>query len=292
MVPAFISTPLGSAESVAQEGYSFAAASPAWGGPSHMTSGASLTLWPCDRSTRQRFQLYSSGIIHLLEETDHDERDEGASTKVKPVRLCMSNANNRNTGHAAQMIDCEADDWVGRWSLQASGRLELLNPPPNHHGDDYDDDTNAADDAGLARGKICLMANPRYSSLMAFVAGGGLPLDLAPCPADSAAGSATDSGSGDDEDEVPRWAWDEQTKALTLLAPFLPAALDRQCVTVGWPFVQAVAGVTPTGDTVTVVTNEASSEVRLTLRAEDGSSLVSAIPPLSLQTYVVGPFPA
>ena len=138
--------------------------------PSPQSDGASLYLWPCDSSSRQRFAFdQATGIVSFLDDDDDDDDGDdsggsefdsdsagsgapeaGGSKAVgsepsgsgvdSGARLCVSNANNRNTGHGAQVVACSAGEWVGRFKLHdgdghdPSGLLELLNPPASDGG--------------------------------------------------------------------------------------------------------------------------------------------------------------
>jgi glucosylceramidase len=248
----------------------FRAATPRDGGHSGVTSGAALNLWPCDYSSRQRLLFNQNGNGKLAlrgAETNSDvgvDNDPGDSVDFS---LCVASANNAVAGFSAQVIDCFADEWVARFApLDRRGRLALLNPPK---------------DGEFGDTPLCLTALPQYSEVMSSSGGG--PIALQPCSMDDENASVEGAGVA----AFQSWNYNPIDQALTSLAPNHSADSTAHCVTAGWPFVAAVAGVTPSGDAVTVMVNEASSEVSISLDLDDGTKVLSVIPPKSIQSFIV-----
>jgi len=262
------------------------------GGPSKVVSGAALTTWPCDKSSRQRFYLPHApeeegsttsttpgawlGALQLADDETWGEagaselnlKDHNSDAAVfpdtprpdAPLKLCVSNANNAATGKPAQVLDCSAGEWVGQfaWPPGGSGQLRLQNPPPS-------EDPQPA---------LCLGAVPAYSELMTHSGGG--PVTLAPC-------------ASEEEDASlwahQKWTYSKASQSVVSMAPL--ASGGGQCLTASWPFLQAVVGVTPKGATVAVVVNEASVAMDVKLAMEDGTSINAKLPRESIQTFMV-----
>lgn len=288
-----------------------------FGGPSKVVSGAAVTTWPCDGSSRQRFSLAraaqsasgadsgawrgplqlagaetwaDAGVDQNLAASNSDAAAFPATpSAAAALTLCVANANNAATGQPAQVIDCSAGEWVAHFSLPpgGAGQLRLQNPPLGSYPE------------GAPAPVLCLSAVPAYAGLMAH--GGGGPVALAPCAvAPGASDAAPDDGAAradddDDDGALPdadasawahqQWGYAKASLQVTSLAPARSGG--GQCLTAGWPFVQAVAGVTPQGATVAVVVNEAAVPVRVTLALEDGANIAAELPPQSIQTFVV-----
>ena len=58
------------------------------------------------------------------------------------------------------------------------------------------------------------------------------------------------------------------------------------CLTAGWPFLQATAFVTPSGEKSVVVMNEAPLETLLVFVDKRDGYMYSSVPAKSIQTYV------
>jgi hypothetical protein len=75
-----------------------------YGGPTHMPNGATLALWPCDGSSRQRFSLDDKKLV--VEKTQR-QRDVGVEVgngdPEAMLKLCVSNVNNAVGGSSAQV---------------------------------------------------------------------------------------------------------------------------------------------------------------------------------------------
>jgi len=249
----------------------FSTASPIHGGHSRIASGAALSLWPCDSSSRQRFAFNKNGDGKLSLNDVETKSDVGVADNDAGalLGLCVASANNAVAGYSAQVIDCDADEWVARFApVDQKGRLTVLNPP---EGGQFGDTP------------LCLTALPQYLELMSRSGGG--PVALAPCDEEG-----YDKGSVDGENlsAFQRWNYDPSSHLLTSLAATHPAASVGHCITAGWPFVSAVAGVTPSGSAVAVVVNEASSEVAVALTLDDGTEVIGSLPPNSIETFIIG----
>jgi len=278
------------------------------GGPSKVVSGAALTTWPCDGSSRQRFSLPRAadtegarlGALQLADDETWGEagaaepnlKDHNSDAAVfpttpspdAPLKLCVSNANNAATGQPAQVLDCSAGEWVGAFALPAggSGQLKLQNPPPPPSSEEED-----------PQPALCLGAVPAYSELMTQSGGG--PVTLAPCAEAPHTDGTTSTRSSNEGAEGAKaaaslwahqqWAYSEASQSVVSMAP--SGSGGGQCLTASWPFLQAVVGVTPKGATVAVVVNEASVSMNVQLAMEDGTSITAKLPRESIQTFVV-----
>ena len=224
------------------------------GSGSKIVSGTTLAAWPCDRSVRQSFLLTESARLLLNDRQDEYDGDDANSSSTS---LCVSSASQDVAGGAAQVIDCAAgQDWVGLFAFE-HGRLVLKG--------------SLNDKSIPEHSPKCLGISPSYGPLMGQ---GGGPVFLQDC-------IATDSG----EDKSHQlWNANFDTNSFKSLASFVPT---DQCLTAGWPFVQSVVGVTPSGDSAVVVFNEAAVEVDVSISFEDGQIVYGHIPAESIQTYVL-----
>lgn len=76
-----------------------------------------------------------------------------------------------------------------------------------------------------------------------------------------------------------RWKFDHKTGEVR------PVGSDL-CLTAGWPFLQGVAFLTPSGDKVAIVMNEANAMTPLVIHDKKQGYMYSVVPPKSIQTYV------
>jgi len=186
-------------------------------GPSGISAGHEVTLWPCDQSVRQAFAMTNEGYLAM--------RDEDGSS------LCVDKHLSENIGPVVDLVPCKPEyAAVFRW---AGGQFQLVNS------------------------STCLSTNPKYDVLMPR---GGTPLIFDTC---------------DSLNPNQRWAIGNDA-----------VSQGSMCVTAGWPFLQAVAVDTPSGDVALVVLNEANAEVDIGIGDSRGYSFEAFIPARSIQTYM------
>jgi glucosylceramidase len=218
------------------------------GGGSKVVSGTTLATWPCDSSIRQSFLLMDDGRLLL-----NDNQD---SSGEAPVELCVSSASQDVAGGSAQVLDCVlGHDWVGRFAFEHERLVLKGTLKESTHGFE----------------EKCLGTSPEYGPLMAQ---GGGPIYLQDC-------IATDSGT---DYTHQLWHADSNSNSYKTMSS---SASQEQCLTAGWPFVQAVVGVTPDGDSAVVVFNEAAVEVEVSMAFEDGQIVYGSVPAESIQTYLL-----
>eukprot|EP00615_Pteridomonas_danica_P003889 CAMPEP_0114360220 /NCGR_PEP_ID=MMETSP0101-20121206/23667_1 /TAXON_ID=38822 ORGANISM="Pteridomonas danica, Strain PT" /NCGR_SAMPLE_ID=MMETSP0101 /ASSEMBLY_ACC=CAM_ASM_000211 /LENGTH=92 /DNA_ID=CAMNT_0001504281 /DNA_START=1 /DNA_END=275 /DNA_ORIENTATION=- len=75
---------------------------PTYGGATRMTNGATLSLWPCDGSSRQRLRPTDGKLVVEKAESEGDiSIDDETGTPTTDITLCISNANNLVAGGGA-----------------------------------------------------------------------------------------------------------------------------------------------------------------------------------------------
>lgn len=208
------------------------------------------------------------------------------------------------------MVTCAYGEWIGRFASRAGQRLELLNDPAAAAAQ-AQAQAHAGPGAGRgARPPLCLAPGARYLELMRE-SGGGAPVNLEPC------------GDGP-ELTHQSWRLDPATQSVVSLAPETGGGggkggkhgggkhgggghgSGKQCLTVGWPFVQAVAALVPDGAAsaaspfsaaapaaagafqgapAVVVVNEADSAVAVEVAFEDGTTIAANLPARGMQTF-------
>ena len=170
--------------------------------------------------------------------------------------LCVSLASQDVAGSTAQVIDCVGGrEWVGKFAFD-QGRLILQ---------------GGIDKSASPVREQCLGISLEYGPLM--LQGGG-PIYLQDC---------IDIASGSDYSHQ-LWTADTDNNSFRATKATMP---QEQCLTAGWPFVQAVVGITPDGDSAVVVFNEAEVEVEISMAFEDGQTVYGSVPAESIQTYLL-----
>ena len=195
--------------------------SPTFGGESGMEGGIGLTMWNCDRSSRQAWKLTSQGHLIL---------NDGSESP-----LCLAGDNSAIVGSAAYVVDCSYTEGLGVFTIE--------------------------DKHVVAENGLCLTASITYSADMPA---GGAPVTLSPCQT------------------LIHQSWDLDSDTYEIRSQ-----VDSRCVTAGWPFVSSVAAVTPSGETVVVVVNEAKEDVKISLMNEQNKQILKVdIKERSIQTLV------
>ena len=237
---------------------------------SGMNVGASITSWDCDSSVRQSFTITKDGGLMLLQGAGHPtDGDLGHSDSPQDAADGWSPGRRRmDTDAAAEGETKPVELCMGRQHDPIVGSISLVDCAAK----EWIGQWGVHPDGGMlvsthtASLGLCLAVPHAYATIMPH---GGAALTLADC------GSSFDHTF---------FYYNANANTVTAGADY-----GRRCVTAGWAFVQSMAAVTPSGDTVVVVLNEAEEDVDLKVRtgANQGSrTLAAKLPARSIQTYV------
>jgi glucosylceramidase len=243
--------------------------------------GIELTLWPCEGSTRQQFDL------PLMSEHNNMIMVHGHDWLGAPTKSCIG-----------RTVDVDLKGLrLGACTEESAGIFELVPiESPSALSEANDTTTSASPAASLQRFHI-RMSNPASSapfhSCLAIrelgngggtnTPRGGAQLTVKSCFADRNRTGIT-----------PGTAWQVDIGAGEISSTYFGSDQSPVCLTTGWPFLQVGAFYTPTNtvaDKTVVVLNEANDPANYILVDESENSqqdviLTASIPPRSIQTVM------
>jgi len=220
--------------------------------------GVEVTVWPCEGSTRQYWELNEVGHLQVF----------GHDWKGVPTVSCLGKEPDTSF-KGLILTDC--DNYAGLLKIKKIENAVEISPTEENQRINF-----IIENSKNAQGSDCLIISPLENSGGAYGPLGGAQVTT---------GNCTDS--------MAVWNYDVERGEIssdffTSRASSLDIVGEDVCLTTGWPFLQVGAFSTPNGkkDTAVVILNEASEPANYILRNYDDVRLTNSIPAHSIQTIL------
>jgi glucosylceramidase len=206
--------------------------------------GIDVTLWPCEGSTRQKWEFDSDGRLRVY----------GHDWLGQPMISCIGK---ESDPFLSGLLLNECNDDAGVFQIVQSSNINETHDQPRIL-------------FSLQNGRsqnTCLVVLPVANRGGSYGPKGGGQVTIGDCSESSALWNYNVHG------EVRSSYGDHN--------------LGDVCLTTGWPFLQIGAFLSPSGEKIAIILNEAADAANYELLVDGEVKLTNAIPPHAIQTLVV-----